>query len=206
MREIQDHYFRQAKKENYAARSVYKLKEIQDKKHILNSGQKILELGAYPGSWSQYASKIVGPKGLVLGVDLQNRVEIIADNAPFVHGDVFELELELYHSYAKYFSGIISDMAPNTTGDKSTDHLQSVGLCEKALYLSLDLVKKGGFLLVKIFQGGEFQQFVLLMRKYYGKVDIIKPDSSRKESKEIFILGTNKKEPNLSENTQEEIE
>ncbi len=194
MKKVKDYYYKKAKEENYSARSVYKLKEINNKKHFLKANQKILELGAAPGSWSEYTSKIIGNDGLILGIDLKERPKKIADNAPFIQGDVFEIELSTYRKFAKTYSGIISDMAPNTTGHKNTDHLQSVGLCEKSLYLSLQLVKKGGYLLVKIFQGGEFQNFILKMKKHYNNVSILKPNSSRKESREIFILGLNKKE------------
>ncbi len=192
MKEIQDFYFKKAKKENYFARSVYKLEEIQDKKKFLKSGHKIIELGAFPGSWSQYASKVVGEKGLVIGVDLQNRDYDIAINTPFICGDVFEIDKSVYQKYAIEFDGIISDMAPNTTGNKSVDHLASYSLCEKSLFLSLELVKKNGYLLVKFFQGSEFQNLLKMLKEYYKNVEIIKPDSSRKESKEIFILALNK--------------
>ena len=195
MKRVKDFYYKKAKKENYSARSIYKLKEINDKKKFLKPSQKVLELGAAPGSWSEYASKILGEKGLILGVDLKERSNHIADNAPFIQGDVFEIDLAIYRKYAKLYSGVISDMAQNTIGHKNTDHLLSVGLCEKSLYLSLQLVKKGGYLLVKIFQGGEFQEFIKRMRKHYNKVSVQKPDSSRKESREIFILGLDKKEP-----------
>lgn len=193
MKEIKDFYYKQAKKEGYVARSAFKIKEIQEKKHFMNASQKVLELGAAPGSWSQYVAKVIGPQGFVLGIDLKERQEI-AKNAPFIQGDIFDISLDTYRSYVANYSGIISDMAPNTTGHKQTDHLQSAGLCEKALYLSLQLVKQGGYLLVKIFQGSEFDQFLRLMRKHYAKVSVHKPKSSRKESKEIFILGQNKKE------------
>lgn len=192
MKEIQDFYFKKAKKENYFARSVYKLEEIQDKKKFLKSGHKIIELGAFPGSWSQYASKVVGEKGLVIGVDLQNRDYDIATNTPFICGDVFEIDKSVYQKYATEFDGIISDMAPNTTGNKSVDHLASYSLCEKSLFLSLELVKKNGYLLVKFFQGSEFQNLLKMLKEYYKIIEIIKPDSSRKESKEIFILALNK--------------
>ena len=192
MKKVKDYYYQKAKKENYSARSVYKLKEINEKKHFIKRGQKILELGAAPGSWSEYVSKILGQEGFVLGIDLKERPKKISDNAPFIRGDVFEIDLSVYKNYTKSYSGIISDMAPNTTGHKNTDHLQSVALCEKSLYLSLQLVKKGGYLLVKIFQGSDFQNFVNRMKKHYGSVSILKPKSSRKESKEIFILGLNK--------------
>jgi 23S rRNA (uridine2552-2'-O)-methyltransferase len=194
MKKVKDYYYQKAKKENYSARSVYKLKEINSKKHFLKLNQKILELGAAPGSWSEYTSKIIGNNGLILGIDLKERPKKIADNAPFIQGDVFEIELSTYRQYAQNYSGIISDMAPNTTGHKNTDHLQSVGLCEKSLYLSLQLVKKGGYLLVKIFQGSEFESFISKMKTHYKNVSILKPNSSRKESREIFILGLDKKE------------
>jgi 23S rRNA (uridine2552-2'-O)-methyltransferase len=192
MKKVKDFYYKKAKEENYSARSIYKLQEINSKKKFLKENQKILELGAAPGSWSQYASKIVGNDGLVLGIDLKERPNIIANNAPFIQGNVFEIDLSIYREYSYVYSGIISDMAQNTIGHKNTDHLQSVGLCEKSLYLSLQLVKKGGYLLVKIFQGSEFQNFIKRMKKHYQDVSIIKPDSSRKESREIFILGLKK--------------
>ena len=195
MKKVKDHYYKKAKKEGYSARSVYKLQEINDKKHILKRGQKILELGAAPGSWSEYASKMVGDTGLIVGIDLKERTKQIGNNTVFIKGDVYDIQPDEYHKYAKNYSAVISDMAPATTGNKSLDHLGSVGLCEQALFLSLQLVKKNGYLLVKIFQGGDFQEFVKRMRKHYTKVDIIKPKSSRKESREIFILGTKKIEP-----------
>ncbi len=193
MKKVKDYYYKKAKKEGYSARSAYKLKEINQKKNIIKYGQKILELGASPGSWSEYASKIVGEKGLVLGIDLKPRSEMKQKNLKFIQGDVYDIPVEKYLEYANLFSGIISDMAPNTTGNKVVDHLSSVALCEHALYLSLKLVKTGGYLLVKIFQGSDFQNYIKELRKYYDKVAVIKPKSSRKESKEIFILASNKK-------------
>ncbi len=195
MKRVKDHYYKQAKKDGYSARSVYKLKEINDKKKVIKKNQKILELGAAPGSWSEYVSKIIGENGISVGIDLKERKKDIGKNTIFIQGDVYDIKPEEYRKYAKQYSAIISDMAPATTGNKLVDHLGSVGLCEQALFLSLQLVKQKGYLLVKIFQGSDFQNFMKKMRKHYKKVSIIKPDSSRKESREIFILGTEKIEP-----------
>ncbi|MBU2511627.1 RlmE family RNA methyltransferase [bacterium] len=193
MKQVQDHYFKKAKKEGYVARSAFKLEEIDVKHKLIKQGDKIIDLGCYPGSWMQYISKKIGANGIVLGVDRTPLKIQLADNMRFVHGDINELDLSITASFAPSFDLVCSDMAPNTTGNKSVDAARSFQLCQMALLVAQDNLKKKGATLVKIFQGETFDQLLKQMRDEYDKVKIIKPKSSRNESREIFLLGLNLK-------------
>src|SRR5262245_9718259 len=129
-----DHFFKKAKSENYAARSVYKLEEIQKKHRLLRAGDTILDLGASPGSWSQYASKVIGQGGRLIGIDLKP-VNLSLPNAEFLEADAlkFDFDAFLAERGLERFDVVISDMAPSTTGIKFTDQARSTELCEMAL-------------------------------------------------------------------------
>jgi 23S rRNA (uridine2552-2'-O)-methyltransferase len=190
MKQYQDKYFKRAKKENYAARSVYKLKEMDKRFGIFKRGQTVLDLGAAPGSWTQFAGERVGPQGRVLGVDLQATRHTFADNITFLQADVFSDSPELLEAMEPLapFDVIISDMAPKTTGIKFADQANSLELCERAFEVALKYLKKGGNFTVKIFEGGEINDYRNMIRPYFGKIKNFKPYSSRSESKEIFIV------------------
>ncbi|EGB14240.1 ribosomal RNA methyltransferase RrmJ/FtsJ [Pseudodesulfovibrio mercurii] len=190
MKQYQDKYFKRAKKENYAARSVYKLKEMDKRFQIFKKGQTVLDLGAAPGSWSQFAGERVGPEGHVLGVDLQTTKHSFAGNITFLQADVFSDSPELLAAVEPLapFDVIISDMAPKTTGIKFADQANSLELCERAFEVALKYLKKGGSFAVKIFEGGEINDYRDAIRPYFARIKNFKPYSSRSESKEIFIV------------------
>jgi 23S rRNA (uridine2552-2'-O)-methyltransferase len=182
----QDHYSRRAKKDRYPARSVYKLEEIQQKYRLISKGDKILDLGCSPGSWLLYAAKMTGDKGRVIGIDIQPVKIESGSNIEIIKGDVFELDVA---SLGCDFNVVISDMAPGTTGHKAVDAARSAGLCEAALAIAQSVLLPGGSFVCKIFQGPDFNQFVNSVRAGFERQKIFKPKSSRKASKEIFIIG-----------------
>jgi 23S rRNA (uridine2552-2'-O)-methyltransferase len=190
-----DHYFRKAKEQNYAARSVFKLEEIDAKHKLFRQGQKVLDLGAAPGSWSQYASKKIGDNGRILGVDL-SPVNVKLKNAVFIEADLRDLNLEAIfaeHGFNGPFDLVLSDMAPKTTGIRFTDQARSMELCELALDVARKFLKPGGHFVCKLFHSDEFTTLRDAIKKDFEKFDAIKPDSTRKISKEIFLIGLKKR-------------
>ncbi|UXR63908.1 RlmE family RNA methyltransferase [Bdellovibrio bacteriovorus] len=190
-----DHYFRKAKQENFAARSVFKLEEIDKKFKMFKPGQVVLDLGASPGSWSQYASKVSGEKGRVLGVDL-SPVTVKLKNAVFIQADLRDLNLEEIfkeHGFEPPFDIVMSDMAPKTTGIRMTDQARSMELCELALDVARRFLKKDGHFVCKLFHSDDFGKLRDEMKKTFAKVEAVKPDSTRKISKEIFLVGLSKR-------------
>ena len=190
MKQYQDKYFKRAKKENYAARSVYKLKEMDQRFSLFKPGMTVLDLGAAPGSWTQYAGERVGKNGRVLGVDIQETRHTFAENITFLQADVFSDSPELLAAMEPLapFDLVISDMAPKTTGIKFADQANSLELCERALEVALKRLKPGGHFVVKIFEGGETKEYRDSLRPHFDKVKNFKPYSSRSESKEIFVV------------------
>ena len=193
MRKVQDYYFKKAKKENYPARSVYKLEEAQKKYQFLKSGNSVLDLGCQPGSWSFYAARTVGPQGLVVGVDLQEgKKTSIAKAAEIVWfcDDIMADEIVAkIQKIRDHFHIILSDIAPRTSGNKWVDQQQSLSLARRVLELAGNLLENGGHIYVKVFEGEDFKEFVDSVRKSFKTVKIVKPKSSRKESREVFVLG-----------------
>jgi 23S rRNA (uridine2552-2'-O)-methyltransferase len=182
----QDHYSRQAKKERFPARSVYKLEEIQKKNQLIKKGDRVLDLGCAPGSWLLYAAKLTGPKGRVIGVDLKPVSTPVAPPIIIITADVFTLDIE---SLGKAFNVVLSDMAPATTGHKDVDAARSYNLCETALNIAQSILLPGGSFVCKIFQGPDFNLFVDAVRVGFQGVKIFKPQSSRKASKETYVIG-----------------
>jgi 23S rRNA (uridine2552-2'-O)-methyltransferase len=192
---VKDHYFKKAKKENFAARSVFKLEEIDQRFRLFKSGQDVLDLGASPGSWSQYASQKVGNKGRVLGIDLSS-VTVSLPNAKFIQADLRDLNLEEVvkgHGFEKPFDLVLSDMAPKTTGIRITDQARSMELCELALDVAQRFLKPGGHFVCKLFHSDDFNKLRDQIKKQYDKFEAVKPDSTRKISKEIFLVGLGKR-------------
>jgi 23S rRNA (uridine2552-2'-O)-methyltransferase len=188
---LQDYYFKKAKKEDFAARSVFKLEEINQRFKILRSGQKILDLGAAPGSWSQYCSKTVGAQGRVLGIDLQP-IKITLPNALFVVTDLRSADLDQIIASSGItppFDLVISDMAPRTTGVRITDQARSLELCELALNTAERFLKKGGSFVCKLFHSEGYEELRETIRKKFERVETLRPKSTRKESKEVFLIG-----------------
>ena len=193
MRKVQDYYFKKAKKENYPARSVYKLEEAQKKYRFIKSGDTVLDFGCYPGSWSIYAARVVGPQGLVVGVDLQEAKKVsIAKAAEIMWfcDDIMSDDIVgKMQGIRETFSVVLSDMAPRTSGNKWVDQQQSLTLARRVLELAANLLKKDGNFYVKVFEGEDFKEFVDSVRKSFKTVKIVKPKSSRSESPEVFVLG-----------------
>ena len=182
----QDHYSRQAKKARFPARSVYKLEEIQKKTRLIKKGDAVLDLGCAPGSWLLYAAKLTGPKGRVVGIDLKPVSTTVPSNTKFITADVFALDIE---SLGKAFNVVLSDMAPATTGHKAVDAARSYNLCEFALNIAQSVLLPGGSFVCKIFQGPDFNLFSDAVRAGFKRLKIFKPQSSRKASKEIYVIG-----------------
>lgn len=199
MRKINDYYAKKAKKDKYPARSIYKLEEVQQKYRFLRRGDSILDLGCFPGSWSLYASEVVGPKGIVVGVDLQQAEQQARPGGAEIHWlcqDIMEPELLVQvRRFRPAFKVIISDLAPKTTGSKWADAQQSLILVRHTLTLTETLLLDRGHFICKVFQGEDFPLFVDDMKACFGMVKVLKPKSSRIESREVFVLGMEFKKP-----------
>jgi 23S rRNA (uridine2552-2'-O)-methyltransferase len=190
-----DAYFKKAKQEGFAARSIFKLEEIDQKLKLLHSSQVVLDLGAAPGSWSQYVSKKIGPKGRLLGVDL-SPLSVKLPNAIFIQADLRDLHLEDVfkdHGFVPPFDVVLSDMAPKTTGIRLTDQARSMELCELALDVARKFLKPGGSFVCKLFHSDDFGRLRDEIKKSFERFEAIRPDSTRKISKEIFLIGKGKK-------------
>ena len=188
-----DHYTRQAKKENFAARSVYKLQEIQKKYAILSRGARVLDLGCAPGSWLQFAARQVGPGGRVVGIDLTPVTIQLPETVTVITGDVADLEGHLAELGQTRFDAVLSDMAPATTGNRHVDQARSLGLCEAALYIAERTLAPGGHFVCKIFQGGDTKAFTEAVKSRFQRQAALRPKSTRKASREVFIIGLQKR-------------
>lgn len=195
MKIYRDHYFQRAKQDNYPARSVYKLKEADKRFKLLRPGQKVLDLGAAPGSWSLYAAGKIGPTGRLLALDLNPLSIELPEQARFLQCDVFD-EIGAGHQLIMEtgpFDVVLSDMAPRTTGVKFADQARSLELAAQALALCNACLIKGGSFVVKFFEAQEAKQLLDEMRSVFVRVQGFKPKSSRAESKEMFYIATGKK-------------
>lgn len=201
MKQYRDYYFKKAKQENYPARSVYKLQEMDKAHKLLRPGQKILDLGACPGSWTLYAAERVGPNGRVLGIDLNVPDTAFPEQVIFLQEDIFARSPEFLEQVRLLapFHVVMSDMAPKTTGSKFTDQARSIQLVEAAYGVAEEWLAGGGVFIAKIFEGPDVRPFVQSLRPRFAKVSMVKPQSSRAESKEIFILGTGFTSPGRAE-------
>jgi 23S rRNA (uridine2552-2'-O)-methyltransferase len=193
LRKVQDYYFNKAKKDNYPARSVYKLEEAQKKYRFLKKGDTVLDFGCYPGSWSIYAARIVGPEGLVVGVDLQEGKKVSIAGAAEIRwfcDDIMSDDVvRKLQDIRKTYRIVLSDIAPRTSGNKWVDQQQSLNLARRVLELAAILLQRDGNFYVKVFEGEDFKEFVDSVRKSFKTVKIVKPKSSRSESREVFVLG-----------------
>ena len=182
-----DIYIRRSKIEGYRARSVYKLIEINKKFKIFRNGVSVLDIGAAPGSWSQYVSKIV-KNGKIISLDLKE-MEFIK-NTIQIKGDFTDINVQkkIKKLLSNRLDVVMSDMAVNTTGIKNIDSIQTGELCKDAMIFSKEVLSLNGFFISKIFMGNTFNEIVALGKKIFKEVKVFKPLSSRKESKEIFII------------------
>ena len=185
-----DTYVRQSKVDGYRARSAYKLIEIDEKFKIFKGGLTVIDIGAAPGSWSQYASKVV-KNGKIISIDLKEMEPI--DNTFQIKGDFTENETQqkIKEFLTSKSDVVMSDMAVNTTGIKNIDSIQTGELCKEAMIFSKDVISNEGFFVSKIFMGGSFNEIVQLGKKIFKEVKVFKPKSSRKDSKESFIICKN---------------
>ena len=185
-----DTYVRQSKVDGYRARSAYKLIEIDEKFKIFKGGLTVIDIGAAPGSWSQYASKVV-KNGKIISIDLKKMEPI--DNTTQIIGDFTndETQEQIKKLLTDKIDVVMSDMAVNTTGIKNIDSIQTGDLCKDAMFFSKEIISKNGFFISKIFMGGSFNEIIQFGKKIFKDVKVFKPKSSRKDSKESFIICKN---------------
>lgn len=189
-----DFYAQKAKKEGYMARSVYKLEEIQNKTKLIRSGDTVLDIGASPGSWTQYCLKLLNGKGIVVGADLKALGKFKAKGElHFIQGDVFSEEIRDQLSQWGPFDVIVSDAAPSTSGNRLMDTRRSYDLVEQILNFSLEWLKPGGNFTVKVFQGGDENEIFEKMKEEFDQVKKLKPKAVRKESFEYYLIGLKRK-------------
>ena len=182
-----DIYVRQSKVDGYRARSAYKLIEIDEKFKIFKGGLTVIDIGAAPGSWSQYANK-VAKNGKLISIDLK-KMEPIGSSLQ-IQGDFTDegTQEEIKKNINSKVDVVMSDMAVNTTGIKNIDSIQTGELCKEAMVFAKDLINENGYFISKIFMGGTFNEIVAEGKKYFKEVKVFKPKSSRKDSKESFII------------------
>ena len=189
-----DKYVQQAKELGYRSRATFKLLQIQQKDKLIKPGMTVVDLGAAPGGWSQIVAPLVGPKGRVIAVDILPMEPL--ENVEFIEGDFREesvlAQLEKLLD-GKAIDLVISDMAPNMSGDDSIDQPRIMLLADLALEFATQHLRTEGTFLVKIFQGSEFQEYVQQMRTLFNKVIARKPDASRSRSSEVYLLGIGRK-------------
>ena len=185
-----DIYVRRSRVDGYRARSAYKLIEIDEKFKIFKNGKSIIDIGAAPGSWSQYAAKVVR-NGKIISVDLKEMEKI--KNTIQIKGDFTEMSVKdlIKKNIDTSLDIVISDMAVNTTGIKNVDSIQTGELCKQAMIFSKDVLSKNGVFVSKIFMGSTFNEIVALAKEIFREVKVFKPKSSRKDSKESFIICKN---------------
>ena len=185
-----DTYVRQSKVDGYRARSAYKLKEIDEKFRIFKGGLSVVDIGAAPGSWSQYVAKVV-KRGKIISIDLKDMENI--ENTLQIQGDFTSADIQdrIKEYLKKKPDVVMSDMAVNTTGIKNIDSIQTGELCKEAMVFSKDVISEKGFFISKIFMGSTFNEIVALGKKIFKEVKVFKPKSSRKDSKESFIICKN---------------
>lgn len=193
-RQRQDPFVRQAQKYHYSSRAVYKLIALDEQDHLFHEGQTVIDLGAAPGSWSQYAARKVGSRGRVIAVDLLPMEKI--NNVMFLKGNILDSETVTACRRALGDAGadlVISDMAPNLTGIKVTDQSRSMALAEAACEFALQVLKQGGSFLVKVFEGEGTRAFRSGLEEHFQRVVVRKPEASRGSSSEMYLLARSRK-------------
>lgn len=185
-----EHYYKKAKREGYRSRATYKLLQLDEKFEILEPGDIVLDLGAAPGGWLQLAREKVGEDGFVLGVDLDPIDDLDYQNVKSIVADVTEMETEeiIQKNLPDSPDVVLSDAAPDISGIWDVDHARSVGLARSALNISRRLLKPGGNVLIKIFQGEFFNDFMNDFKNSFDFYKSSKPEASRKESAETYVI------------------
>ncbi|NBF40312.1 MAG: RlmE family RNA methyltransferase [Spirochaetes bacterium] len=188
-RDKPDHYAQRAKKDGYKARSVYKLQEIDDKLHVLSGARRVLDVGAAPGSWTQYALERMSRGGTVVAVDLKPVELPPSDSLRTIEGDVTDEEVRSELRELGPFDLILSDAAPSTSGNRTLDSARSAELVEIVLGLADELLAPGGHMVAKLFQGGDEKSLLEAARARFRSARIQRPKASRRDSFEVFIVG-----------------
>lgn len=189
-----DFWSRKAFSEGYPARSVYKLKEIDEKFGMLKKNSRILDLGAAPGSWTVFSLRTLNGTGHVTSIDLKPLAkDVKADNLTFIQGDLYDEEVRAQALEGGYYDAVICDAAPPTTGNRIIDTARSSGLVELAIFYAQTMLVPGGNFVVKIFQGGDQQKYLKQMREIFESARGFKPEACRNESFETYLVGLNKK-------------
>lgn len=188
---VKDYYFEKAKKDKYFARSAYKLEEIDQKFQVMLPGQKVLDLGYYPGAWIQYSCKKIGNNGKVVGIDIQgvNKKLSHLKNVNIFEKDIFDITTLAEFGVDTKFDTVVSDMAPSTTGVKSVDQDRSLNLVEKVFEMLPKLLKENGNFVIKVFDSHDAQLFLKTQKKFFKKFHYLRPKSTRSVSKEFFVIG-----------------
>jgi len=188
---VKDYYFHKAKKENFLARSIYKLEEVDQKYKILKKDDLVIDLGYHPGSWIQYTSKKIGDQGLVIGCDIRdiNKALLPIKNVRVFQKDVLTIESMEELGVSEQFDVVLSDMAPNTTGIKTVDQDRSLMLVEMVFSLLPKFLKPNGNMVVKVFDSHQAQMFLKDQKKMFNEFHYLKPKSTRSVSKEFFVIG-----------------
>jgi 23S rRNA (uridine2552-2'-O)-methyltransferase len=190
---VKDHFFHKAKKENFLARSVYKLEEIDERFKILKKNDNVIDLGYHPGSWIQYTAQKIGPNGVVIGADVRdiNNKLLNLKNVRLFQKDVLTIETMEELGISDQFDVVLSDMAPNTTGVQSVDQARSLNLVEMVFFLLPKFLKPGGNVVVKVFESNDAQVFLKEQKKHFSEFHYLRPKSTRSVSKEYFVIGKN---------------
>ncbi len=190
---VKDHYFLKAKKENRLARSSYKLEEIDKKFRVIRPGDKVLDIGYFPGSWTQYALSKVGKSGLLVGIDIKpvNNDLLRCENIKLFEKDIFELNNLEDIGLNSHFNVVVSDMAPNTVGVRSVDQAKSFNLTEAIFDILPKFLKMSGNLVIKFFDSHETQSFLKSQKGFFSSLKFFRPKSTRPRSKELFFIGKN---------------
>jgi 23S rRNA (uridine2552-2'-O)-methyltransferase len=188
---VKDHYFKKAKQENYLARSIYKLEEIDQKYKVLKPGMKVVDFGYYPGSWIQYTSKVIGDDGLVIGIDIQevNKKLTGIKNVRVFQKDIFNISNLSQLNVEGPFDAVLSDMAPSTTGVQSLDQIRSLNLVESVFGLLTQFLRPGGNFVIKVFDSQDAQNYLKQQKVRFNEFHYLKPKSTRSVSKEFFVIG-----------------
>jgi len=203
-RQLNDPFVKQAKKEGYRGRAVYKLKEMDQEFNLLQGRKNIVDLGAAPGAWCQYITEIIGHQANIVAVDLKE-IEAV-DGVTFIQGDFTDddtLQKILDYIGTNKVDVVLSDMAPNTIGHSKTDHIRIIAILEMALDFSIRNLADGGDFIAKVFQGGAEKDLLDTAKKYFTKVKHFKPQASRKGSPEMFMVARGFRAEKLAEYLEE---
>jgi len=193
-----DAAYRKAKDDLYAARAVYKLEEIDRRFKLVGAGRRVLDLGCWPGSWLQYASRRVGNDGLVVGIDLRPVEISLPSNVETLQADLETLDVDMLVKRWPPFDVVLSDMAPHTTGDRHTDQYRSEELFLRALLVARTVLRPGGHFAAKVFQGGRFKELLQEVRASFQSCKPVRPQATRSRSIEQYVVGRGLKAPPAS--------